>query len=120
MALDEPSITIHGSLTADPELSFTSNGIGVVRFTVAQNPRYQDEQWKEGITSFFRCEIWGKPAENVAETFGKGDLVLVVGRMRTNRYDKDSETKQYQFVACDVIGASVMARPVSRVTATTS
>ena len=53
-------VTLVGNLTDDPELRYTPNGTPVATFTVAINRRTRDEsgQWKDGETSFLRCNVW--------------------------------------------------------------
>jgi single-strand DNA-binding protein len=114
--LNDPAITIHGNLTDDPNLSFTPNGKAVVRFTVAHNSRVRDGDgnWSDGNPTFFKCELWGRPAENAAASFNKGNMVLAVGRIKTNKFpDRETgEERTYQYVVCDVVAASVMAAEV--------
>ena len=46
----EPTTTITGNLTADPELRFTPSGVPVANFTIASTPRILDRQsneWKD-------------------------------------------------------------------------
>jgi single-strand DNA-binding protein len=40
----EPTITVVGNLTADPDLRFTSTGVAVMNFTVASTPRVYDRE----------------------------------------------------------------------------
>lgn len=94
--MQNPTITIAGNLTADPELRFTPNGKAVVGFTIAQTPRVKvGDEWKDGTPTFLRCELWGPAAENTAESFTKGARVLAVGELRTDEWkDKESGDKR--------------------------
>ena len=75
-----PKITLHGRLTRDPELRFTTGGKAVVNFAVAQSNRKREgEEWVDKDTSFFDCVAWEQTAENAAETLTKGTEVLVRG-----------------------------------------
>jgi len=79
---------IAGNLTADPKLQFTRGGKPYVSFTVADTPRRrnaQTDKWEDGETTFQRCEAY-VAAENITESVGKGDRVLAVGRIRTERF----------------------------------
>lgn len=85
-------MTFAGNLTADPEIRFTDSGRAVCSFTVASTPRRQvNGEWKDGEVSFVRCAWFGPGAENFAESFGKGDRVIVIGKMVTRRW-KDQKT----------------------------
>lgn len=77
-----------GNLTDDPTLRFTSGGTPVVNFTVAVNRKYKDRngQEVEEPTVFVDCVAWRDMAENIAESFRKGDRALVVGRVKDASY----------------------------------
>ena len=72
-----------GNLTRDPELSYTTGGTAVCKFSIAQNSKYKD---KEEV-SYFDVEAWGKTAENVAQYKKKGDAVIVEGTLKQDRWD---------------------------------
>jgi single-strand DNA-binding protein len=111
MSLNEPTITITGNLTADPELRFTASGQAVASFTVAQNPRYRDSasgEWKDGDSVYLRCTAWRHVAENICESLQRGDPVIVIGRFRINKYtDKQGEAKQSNDIQVDAVGVSL-------------
>lgn len=100
---------IAGNLTADPELRFTQTGKAVAAFTVAHTPRIQrDGQWVDGTATFMRCDAWGPIAENIAESFGKGDRVMVIGTLRTEQWETDQGEKRSAVkMTADEVGASV-------------
>src|SRR5919109_3744466 len=89
-------VTLVGNLTDDPELRYTPNGTPVATFTVAVNRRTRDEsgQWKDGETSFFRCNVWRQQAENVAESLTKGTRVIVIGRLRQRSWETPEGQKR--------------------------
>jgi single-strand DNA-binding protein len=75
--------TIVGNLVDDPELRFTNNGIAVANLRVAVTQRIQqDGEWRDGDTSFLRVNVWRGQAEHLADSLGKGDRVMVTGRLR--------------------------------------
>ena len=87
----DTTTTIVGNLTADPELRFTPSGAPVADFTVAVTPRVKDgDGWKDGDTSFFRCTAWRGLAEHLADSLGKGDRVLVYGRLQQRSWETDA------------------------------
>jgi single-strand DNA-binding protein len=89
-------VTIVGNLTDDPELRYTPAGAAVATFTVAVNRRTRDEsgQWKDGETSFFRCNVWRQQAENVAESLNKGMRAIVIGRLRQRSWETPEGQKR--------------------------
>jgi single-strand DNA-binding protein len=90
MAQGDIQITLVGNLTSDPELRFTPSGAAVANFTVASSTRIFDKQtneWKDGDTTFIRCNVWRQYAENVAETLTRGTRVIVTGRLKVRQYE---------------------------------
>lgn len=104
-------ITIAGNLTDDPELKYTPNGAAVVNFTVAWSPRYKDEstgEWKDGDTSFFRCNAWRSLAENVAESLTRGTRVVVAGRLKQRSWEtQEGERRSVFEIEVDEVGPSL-------------
>lgn len=100
MALN--NITIHGRLTADPELKTTQSGISVTSFTVAVDRQYKSGEDK--ITDFFTVVCWRGLAEMVCKYFTKGREILVSGEMQSRKYtDKDGNNR----IAWELLANSV-------------
>jgi single-strand DNA-binding protein len=108
---NEPSITVIGNLTDDPELRFTPSGAAVAKFRVASTPRYLDRQsgeWKDGEPLFLACNIWRDPAEHVAESLKRGARVIVHGRLRQRTYEtREGEKRTVIELEVDEIGPSL-------------
>ena len=90
--------TAVGNTTAPGDLRFTPNGKAVCNFTVAETTRRFDKQeneWVDDSTTFWRCAVWGKPAEHVAESLAdKGVRVVVVGDVKTRTWDDKEGNKR--------------------------
>jgi len=88
-------VILLGNLTRDPEVRYTPNGSAVANFSVAVNRKYkQGEETKEEV-SYFDIVVFGKQAENCGQYIGKGDSVLIEGRLQQRRWeDKDSGQKR--------------------------
>lgn len=82
------NITIHGRLTATPELRQTQSGVSVCSFTVAVDRSYSNGE--EKITDFFNCTAWRGLGEMISKYFTKGKEILVSGEMHGDKYT-DSE-----------------------------
>lgn len=96
-------ITLIGNLTHAPEVSKTSNGTTVSRFSIAVTRRYQNANG-ERETDFFPVTAFGKLAENCNLYLDKGRKVAVCGSLQIHRYtDKDGIQRQ----AFDVIADEV-------------
>lgn len=97
MATNDTSLTIVGNLTADPELRYTTNGVAIAKFTVAQTPRMFDKEsnsYKDGEPLFLTCTAWRELAENVAESLTKGARVVVTGRLKLSRWETPEGEKR--------------------------
>ncbi|MFJ2509594.1 MULTISPECIES: single-stranded DNA-binding protein [Arthrobacter] len=112
----EPTTTITGNLTADPELRFTPSGVPVANFTIASTPRILDRQsneWKDGETLFIRCTVWRETAEYIAESLTKGSRVIAEGTLKSRRFEtKDGENRTTIELDVEEIGASLKYGPV--------
>lgn len=110
MAIGVNNITVVGNLTRDPELRFTPNGTPVVSFGVAVNKRFQDKnsgEWQNSA-DFFNIVAWFKLAENCAESLGKGDRVLISGRLsQENWEDKEGQKRTAYRIIANVVAPSL-------------
>lgn len=105
-----PTVSAVGTLTAEPELRFTPAGAAVVNFTVAANDRKYNRDsgaWEDAGTTFLRCSAWRQLAENVAESFGKGDRVMVHGTLKQREYERDGVRRTAMELDVEEVGASV-------------
>jgi single-strand DNA-binding protein len=84
---------LKGNLARDPDVRVVSTGgkqTTVVNFTVATSREYTKANGeKDKITSFIGCEAWDSGAEVIADSFKKGDLVLIEGSLRNDTWEKD-------------------------------
>ena len=82
-------VTIVGNLTADVELKFTPQGKAVAKFSVATAERFKTPEgvWDSKNTTFWNIIVWDKQAENVADTIGKGDEVILQGKAYTTSWE---------------------------------
>jgi len=83
-----------GNLTRDPEISTTSNGVSVCRFTLAISRRYANSEG-ERETDFINVIVWRTLADNCHKFLKKGSKAAVVGSIQTRSYDGTDGTKRY-------------------------
>ena len=85
-------ITIHGRLTADPEIKQTQSGVSVCNITVAVDRSYKNGEEKQ--TDFFTVICWRNLAEMVGKYFKKGKEIIVSGEMQSRKWkDKDGNNR---------------------------
>jgi len=82
---------------------------GPERLRVAVTQRVQqDGQWRDGDTSFFKVNIWRGQAENLAGSLGKGDRVMVTGRLRQRSWETpEGDKRSVTELEADEVGASL-------------
>jgi single-strand DNA-binding protein len=103
------NLEITGNLTSDPELKIMQSGTAIATFSIAWNRRFQqDGEWQEE-PNFFDVTCWRDLAENVAESFSKGDRVTIIGRLEQQRWEDRETGKNRSKVAivADDVAASV-------------
>lgn len=86
------NVQLMGRLTADPEL-FTGENYTVCRFTLAVARDYKNEN-DEYDTDFFHIVAWNKRANFIAKYFQKGQLMILVGKLRTRGYTDKNGNKR--------------------------
>jgi len=109
MASDNFTVQV-GNLTDDPELRFTQNGTPVANFRLAVNQRVKeaDGSWRDGEASFFKVNVWRDQAENVAESLGKGNRAVVLGRLRTRSWETpEGEKRSVTEIDADEVAPSL-------------
>jgi len=80
-----------GRLGNDIEVRFMPNGNAVANFNIAVDDSYKDKQTGQKVeqTEWVRCVAFGKTAEFLGEWLHKGKRILVCGKMKTRKFEKD-------------------------------
>lgn len=89
-------VGLMGRLTRDPELKQTSSGKSYCRFSIAVKKEFV----KDGV-DFINCVAWDKRAEFIANYFGKGQRILVQGRINVGSYEVNGEKRNSFDVVVD-------------------
>ena len=104
------NVTLIGNLTEAPELRYTASGAPLCRLRLAVSRRWRNKQtgeWEEEA-HFFAGSCWRDLAENVAESFNKGDRVIVVGRLQQRSWEtSEGERRSLVEVAVTDMGPSL-------------
>ncbi len=87
------SVNIMGNLTRDPEMKHTPSGKTVCSLSIANNRIYVKNGEKITEVSYFDVEVWGVVAENCAKYLNKGQGIIVEGRLKQDRWEKDGKTQ---------------------------
>lgn len=105
-------VTLTGRLGADPELSFANSGTAVAKLRVVTDRRVREgEEWKSVDTTWWAVTAFKALAEGCAEELRKGDLVLVVGQVKSREYEtKEGEKRTVWEVIANHVGRD-LSRP---------
>ena len=92
-----------GNLTRDPELTETTSGVALCRFSIAVNRNYGSADG-ERKTDFFNVVAWRGLGETVARYAKKGNKVAVSGSIELRNYEDSQGVKRtgVDIVAQDV------------------
>lgn len=84
-------VILVGNLTRDPEVRRTSKDTAVCEFSVAINESWGKGDDRKESVEFINCRAWEKQAENLGRHKKKGDLLLIEGKLTTDKW-KDKDT----------------------------
>ncbi|MEW5895189.1 MAG: single-stranded DNA-binding protein [Candidatus Omnitrophota bacterium] len=87
------SVNVMGNLTRDPEIRYTPAGKAVCNLSIANNRIYNKNGERQTEVSYFDVEVWGVIGENCAKYLSKGSGIIVEGRLRQDRWEKDGKTQ---------------------------
>lgn len=86
-------VILAGNLCADPRLVYTPKGTPFARMSIAVNRSWKAEDGsKRDEVTFVNCDAWGATAEAMAKYLIKGSGVIIEGRLRCEKWEKDGQT----------------------------
>jgi len=94
---------IVGHLGKDPEVRYTSSERAVCSFSVATSESWKKDGEKQERTEWHNITAFGKLAEICGEYLTKGKLVYIEGQIRTEKYEKDGETRYSTKIIADTM-----------------
>lgn len=95
--MDINNVTITGRIAQDPEIKYFEGGSIKTTISIASN--YWSSKEKKEIPNFFKCEVWGRQAEFLANYGEKGSQICVTGSLKNSSYeDNDGNKKTRTFI----------------------
>lgn len=91
-----------GNLTKDPELTTTTSGISVCRFSIAINRRFKNANGEQEV-DYLNIVAWRALADLCGQYLSKGKKVGITGQIQTRSYEQDGVRKY----ATDIIADDV-------------
>ena len=91
MSNDYNKITLIGRLTRDIDLKYTTTGTAIAAVSLASNRSVKKQDNWETEVSYFDANIYGRMAENLKPYLIKGKMILIAGRLKQDRWEKDGQ-----------------------------
>lgn len=107
---DTTTITIVGTLGADPTQRLTPHG-PVTRFRVACNTRRLDKstgEWANGPTSWYDISVWRGLGEHALRSLHKGQRVIVSGRLQVRDWQNSESRGTSADITADAVGHDLL------------
>ncbi|MFI8660745.1 single-stranded DNA-binding protein [Rhodococcus qingshengii] len=112
-----PQIDGTARIVGEPNLKFTAAGKACLELTLAFNERRLNRdtnEWENGDSWWANyAQLWGPKAEAAAEALNDRDLVLVSGKVRTERWEdrQSGEKKSRDRLIINDIGLAIVPTP---------
>ncbi|MEI6437373.1 MAG: single-stranded DNA-binding protein [Candidatus Omnitrophota bacterium] len=97
------TVNIFGNLTRDPELRALPSGKSVCRISIANNRVFTKNGEKATEVSYFDVDVWGTIAENCVKYLKKGAGVIVEGRLRQDRWEKEGKPQSRVTITANAV-----------------
>ena len=91
------SVTLVGHLGADVSIKSLLSGDSIANFSIATSRKRKGDE----VTTWWRCALFGKRGEALAQYLHKGDPVLIQGEPYLRQYT-DKQGNERQSLECDV------------------
>ena len=88
---DYNKITLIGRLTRDIDLKYTTTGTAIAAVSLVSNHSVKKQDNWETEVSYFDANIYGRMAENLKPYLIKGKMILIAGRLKQDRWEKDGQ-----------------------------
>lgn len=106
-------ITLKGRLGADPDVTIATSGTAVTKMRIVTSARRQvNGEWEDTDTSWWSVTAFGKQAEAAADQLHKGDLVLVMGKIKQREWEKEGVKRTTADIVADEVAKVVKPAPV--------
>lgn len=101
----DAQVNLTGWVGGPVESRPTRNGTASASFRLGSTPRIRrNGEWVDGETTWLTVTCFRSLAENVATSLGKGDPVVVAGKLRTQSWTKDGERHERLVLEAVTIG----------------
>lgn len=94
--MNETNVTLVGTVITDLRQRTTGEGARFIKFRMASNERRFDrssQEWVDGDSLYVNITCWRRLVKGVGAALGKGDPVIVVGRLYTREWEQDGQRR---------------------------
>lgn len=116
--MSETVMYLIGHVGTDVDHRRVGNGTDLATFRLAATPRYFDRHQRayvDGTTNWMSVQCWRSLAVHVSESIRRGDPVIVVGRLKTQEWEKDGQRSSRFILEASAVGHD-LSRGVSTFT----
>ncbi|ADB31288.1 single-strand binding protein [Kribbella flavida DSM 17836] len=103
----ETYLTLQGRVGGDVQFKQVNGGHALASFRIGSTARTLDRAkgiWIDRPTTWFTVECWRTLAQNVADSVGRGDPVVVHGRLKTTEWTEDGEPRSRTVIEALSVG----------------
>ena len=96
-----------GVVGTPPELTIVGNGLARLTFRLASTQRKYNRatsEWENGETNWYTVVAFRRLAEHTRDSVSKLDRVIVVGRLKVSRWEKEDKRGTSVEIIADAIG----------------
>ncbi|GAB3616898.1 single-stranded DNA-binding protein [Okibacterium endophyticum] len=105
------SITLTGLVATDPQVVTPRDDLEITTFRLASNQRHFDRStgaWVDRETNWYTVSMYRQLARNAYRSLHKGDRVVVSGRLRIRRWEKEDRRGTSVEVDADAVGHDLL------------
>lgn len=108
------TVFLIGRLVKEPEVRYTQTQKSYVRFTLAVDRDYRDDDGKRP-TDFIRCAVWSNSALYLEKYACKGSRIAIRGSLQTSSWQNEDGKMSYNTeVVCDRVSILDFAKRNSK------
>lgn len=116
--MNDTFVTLVGTVVTDVHSATTPSGVPLARFRFGVSPRKYDREtntWTYGESSFYSVVAWRRLAEHTLSSVGKGDPLVITGRLNVRSWQRDDQWHTRVEVEASSLGHD-LARGTTRFT----
>ncbi|WP_063774739.1 single-stranded DNA-binding protein [Kitasatospora azatica] len=105
--MNETMVTMIGNVASPVNYAQTAAGVPMANFRLAATERRYDRargEWVDGETNWVTVVAWRWLATNVVSSLGKGDPVVVSGRLRVKEWEDEGKRRSSVEIDARVVG----------------